>query len=77
MAVGVRLDLPQWFDQIRFGGYQIRTVLLCFLVTTFDGFDTQAIAFTGPALAQALGFGTRGLLGALVSASCSTPMRDR
>lgn len=61
MAVGARLDLPQWFDQIRFGGYQIRTVLLCFLVTTFDGFDTQAIAFAGPALADALGLGARGL----------------
>ena len=30
-------------------------VLLCFVVTLFDGFDTQAIAFAGPAVAQALG----------------------
>jgi AAHS family 4-hydroxybenzoate transporter-like MFS transporter len=61
MSAGVRVDLPQWFDQARFGAYQLRVVVLCFLVTTFDGFDTQAIAFTGPALAQALGVGPRGL----------------
>jgi AAHS family 4-hydroxybenzoate transporter-like MFS transporter len=58
---GERQDLPQWFDTVRFGGHQLRVVLLCFLVTTFDGFDTQAIAFAGPALAQALGVGPRGL----------------
>nr|ART38916.1 H180 [uncultured bacterium] len=61
MNAGARHGLPQWFDQARFGAYQVRVVLLCFLVTTFDGFDTQAIAFTGPALAQALGVGPRGL----------------
>jgi AAHS family 4-hydroxybenzoate transporter-like MFS transporter len=53
--------LPQWLDQVRFGAYQVRVVVLCFLVTTLDGFDTQAIAFTGPALAEALGVGPRGL----------------
>jgi AAHS family 4-hydroxybenzoate transporter-like MFS transporter len=61
MSAGARVDLPQWFDQARFGAYQVRVVVLCFLVTTFDGFDTQAIAFTGPVLAQALGVGPRGL----------------
>ncbi len=61
MVVSARVDLPRWFDQVRFGAYQVRVVFLCFLVTTFDGFDTQAIAFTGPALAQALGVGPRGL----------------
>ena len=61
MSAGARVDLPQWFDRARFGAYQLRVVVLCFVVTTFDGFDTQAIAFTGPALAQALGVGPRGL----------------
>lgn len=61
MGARAQLGLPQWFDQAPFGAYQVRVVLLCFLVTTFDGFDTQAIAFTGPALAQALGVGPRGL----------------
>lgn len=61
MNDAARVDLPHWFDRARFGAYQVRVVLLCFLVTTFDGFDTQAIAFAGPALAQALGVGPRGL----------------
>jgi len=59
--VTTRQELPVWFDQTRFGAYQFRVVLLCFIVTAFDGFDTQAIAFTGPALAQAFGIGPRGL----------------
>jgi len=33
--------------------FQWQTVFLCFCVTLFDGFDTQAIAFTGPAIANA------------------------
>lgn len=62
MATGTAVvQLPQWFDGARFGRYQVQVVLLCFLVTLFDGFDTQAIAFAGPALAQALGVGPRGL----------------
>lgn len=57
MAMGAGVQLPQWFDGARFGGYQVQVVLLCFMVTLFDGFDTQVIAFAGPALAQALGSG--------------------
>ncbi|GAB4355399.1 MAG: aromatic acid/H+ symport family MFS transporter [Immundisolibacter sp.] len=56
-----RVQLPQWFDTTRFGGYQVQVVVLCFVVTLFDGFDTQAIAFAGPALSQAMGVGPRGL----------------
>lgn len=32
---------------------QWRVFSLCFLVTLCDGFDTQAIAFTGPAISEA------------------------
>ncbi|HCO44634.1 MAG TPA: 4-hydroxybenzoate transporter [Gammaproteobacteria bacterium] len=59
--MGAGVLLPRWFDDARFGRYQVHVVLLCFIVTLFDGFDTQAIAFAGPALAQALGVGPRGL----------------
>lgn len=59
--MGASMLLPRWFDDARFGRYQAHVVLLCFIVTLFDGFDTQAIAFAGPALAQALGVGPRGL----------------
>ena len=37
----------------RFSGYQCLVIGLCFLVALFDGFDTQAVAFTGPAIIDA------------------------
>lgn len=38
---------------LRFSALQWRVVALCFLVALFDGFDTQAVAFTGPAMIDA------------------------
>ena len=32
--------------------YQWMVILLCFIIALFDGFDTQAIAFTAPALLE-------------------------
>lgn len=37
-------------DQRPLGMLQVRVLALCFLVALFDGFDTQAIAYTGPAM---------------------------
>ncbi|OTG86438.1 4-hydroxybenzoate transporter [Acinetobacter sp. ANC 4558] len=34
----------------RISRYQWMVILLCFLIALFDGFDTQAVAFTAPAL---------------------------
>ena len=34
----------------KISNYQWRVILLCFLIALFDGFDTQAVAFTAPAL---------------------------
>lgn len=49
------LDIRQLLDDRPVGGLQIRVFLLCFLVALLDGFDTQAIAYTGPAIAKAFG----------------------
>ena len=35
------------------GAFQWRVLVLCFLIAIFDGFDTQAMAFTGPAILSA------------------------
>ncbi|OAE52236.1 4-hydroxybenzoate transporter [Achromobacter xylosoxidans] len=35
------------------GAFQWRVLTLCFLIALFDGFDTQAMAFTGPAILAA------------------------
>lgn len=33
--------------------FQWRVIVICFLIALFDGFDTQAVAFTGPAIIEA------------------------
>lgn len=45
--------IPSLIDNERLGAFQWRVLVLCFLVALFDGFDTQAIAFTGPAILAA------------------------
>jgi MFS transporter, AAHS family, 4-hydroxybenzoate transporter len=45
--------IPSLIDHERLGPFQWRVLALCFLVALFDGFDTQAIAFTGPAILAA------------------------
>ena len=58
---GDEVVLSDCIDQSGFGLYQVGVVLFCFLVTVFDGFDTQAIAFTGPAVAGYFGVDSAGL----------------
>jgi len=36
-------------------GFQWRVIILCFIIALFDGFDTQAVAFTAPALLEHFG----------------------
>ena len=48
-----RLDIRQLLDERPLSGLQMRVFFLCFLVALLDGFDTQAIAYTGPAIAKA------------------------
>ncbi len=77
--------LTRWLDQNRFSWYQTFVVLLGFLVTTFDGFDTQAIAFTGPAIQADYGIGpagltpvvTAGVVGMALGALLFGPLGDR
>lgn len=45
--------IPSLIDKERLGGFQWRVLLICFVIALFDGFDTQAIAFTGPAILAA------------------------
>ncbi len=43
-------SIPTLIDNERVGAFQWRVLILCFVIALFDGFDTQAIAFTGPAI---------------------------
>lgn len=49
------LSIPALLDREPLRSYQWRIFILCFLIAICDGFDTQAIAYTGPAIAQAFG----------------------
>lgn len=51
------LNARALIDAAPLSWFQWQTFFLCFCVTLFDGFDTQAIAFTGPAIASAFHLG--------------------
>ncbi|PVX61177.1 MFS transporter [Paraburkholderia unamae] len=46
-------SIPALIDRERLGAFQWRVLALCVLIALLDGFDTQAIAFTGPAILAA------------------------
>ncbi|MBP6346331.1 MFS transporter [Neisseriaceae bacterium CLB008] len=45
-------SIVQLIDEAPISRFQWRILVLCFLIAIFDGFDTQAIAFTGPEIIQ-------------------------
>lgn len=65
--------------------FQITTILLCALVLLLDGFDTQAMGFLVPPIAEELGvplsaFGpvlSAGLFGLMIGAMSAGPIADR
>jgi AAHS family 4-hydroxybenzoate transporter-like MFS transporter len=72
-------------DTAHFGSYQFRIAALCALIAGLDGFDTQAIAYVAPTIAEtwkldkaAFGpiFGV-GLLGLTTGAFILGPLADR
>jgi MFS transporter, AAHS family, 4-hydroxybenzoate transporter len=72
-------------DQARFGSFQGNIVGLCALVAMLDGFDTQAIAYVAPSIAdawqiQSAAFGPifgAGLMGLTIGALTFGPLADR
>lgn len=66
-------------------GFQVVTILLCSLVLLLDGFDTQAMGFLVPPIAEELGiplsaFGpvlSAGLFGLMIGAMSAGPIADR
>jgi len=50
------IDVGQLIETQRPGPILLRLVLVCWLITFFDGFDTNAIAFAAPYLAKAYAF---------------------
>jgi AAHS family 4-hydroxybenzoate transporter-like MFS transporter len=72
-------------ERSKFGPLQISVIVLCALVALLDGFDTQAIAYVAPRIAQDWGvppssFGpifSAGLVGLMLGAFIFGPVADR
>jgi AAHS family 4-hydroxybenzoate transporter-like MFS transporter len=78
------VNLTELIDGLGLTAYQVRVVALCALVAALDGYDTQAIGYTGPLLAKAFGFELSalavavfaGLFGAMIGAFAFGPLAD-
>lgn len=72
-------------DNARFGSFQFGITALCAIIALLDGFDTQAIAYVAPSIAEAWDLQTSafgpifsaGLLGLTIGAFVISPLSDR
>ncbi|MES4889663.1 MFS transporter [Streptomyces sp. NPDC096012] len=81
----LRLHLPDFVDQRRVSPYQFGVVALCGLVMFIDGFDTQAISYMAPHIADEWGLSQKmlgpvfsaALVGLMVGYLVLSPLSDR
>src|SRR6202451_446333 len=79
-----RVNVNEAIDSHSITAYQIGILVLCMLVAALDGFDTQAIGYTAPAIAAAIHLpmpqfgqvGSSGLLRAAFGALSFGPLAD-
>lgn len=53
MVTAANPELIHLIDNSRLGAFQLRALLVCFMLIALDGFDTQSIAFVAPTLRDA------------------------
>ena len=79
------LTVNELIDDRPPSGFQITAIVLCGFVILFDGFDTQAMGFLVPSIAEEFGspraaFGpalSAGLFGLMLGAMAAGPIADR
>lgn len=79
------VDIQAFIDSAKVSAFQLRTLILCFLVTAIDGLDTAAIGFIAPALREGWGLNTSdlgvvlgaALIGLMLGAFLVGPLADR
>ncbi len=82
--MATKVDVIDLIDRHPVTGYQIGVLILCMLVAALDGFDTQAIGYTAPAIAAVIHLpmpqfgqvGSAGLVGAALGALSFGPFAD-
>jgi AAHS family 4-hydroxybenzoate transporter-like MFS transporter len=82
--MATKVDVIDLIDRHPVTGYQIGILILCMLVAALDGFDTQAIGYTAPAIAAVIHLpmpqfgqvGSAGLVGAALGALSFGPFAD-
>jgi len=80
----MHFDIQSFIDERPFSPFQWMILILCFLVTFVDGFDTAGVGFVAPALSKALSVPpqnlkqllTVGFLGLAVGALVAGPLAD-
>ena len=83
--MSLSVNVNETIDRHPITAYQIGILGLCMLVALLDGFDTQAIGYTAPAIAQALHLPreslgavfSAALFGAMLGALSFGPLADR
>jgi AAHS family 4-hydroxybenzoate transporter-like MFS transporter len=85
MSAANTIDVTEVIEEARFGRLQLLILVLCAWIALLDGFDTQAIAYVAPVIAEQwgiamAGFGPifgAGLAGLTVGAFVLSPAADR
>jgi len=85
MSIANTVDVTEAIEQAPFGHFQLLILVLCAWIALLDGFDTQAIAYVAPVIAEQwgiamAGFGPifgAGLAGLAVGAFVLSPAADR
>ena len=82
--MATKVDVIALIDRHPVTRFQIGVLILCMLVAALDGFDTQAIGYTAPAIAAVIHLpmpqfgqvGSWGLAGAAIGALSFGPLAD-